>query len=694
MNDLPQRHADPGEHQDTIEPIVFRPADPGEWRRGPRFRPATLITAGALFALSLVAVFLFTSRPVLLEFSPDPESFSVSGGMALPLGDRILMRPGTYRVRAEREGYHVLDEPFTVARGTDAEFQFALRPLPGLLDLTVEPAIEGRVLVDNEEVGRTPLESLSLEPGAYELRIESERYLPWSGQIEIEGRGLTESVSATLEPAWAEVRLATDPPGAEVMLDDGTVIGRTPEPFELIQGTHELTVKLEGYKAWQQRLEITAGEDRVLDPVRLEQTDGLLMVTSRPAGATVTVNGNFSGRTPVEVELAPGNDYRVDLFRAGHTRVSRQVSIASGREQRLAVDLPVETGEVRIAVEPSSARVFVDGRESGGANQVLSLPAVSHEIEIRQAGYVPYRTQVVPRPGIPQDISLRLQTVEEARRASIRPEIETAVGQKMLLLRPGPFTMGASRREPGRRANEVLREVTLSREFYLSVTEVTNAQFRRFAAGHNSGEWESHSLDGDRQPVVNVSWEEAALFCNWLSEQDGLPPAYVVRNRRVVGFDPESTGYRLPTEAEWEWTARVKEDGEQLRFPWGDAMPPPDRVGNYADRTVSNLLGRTILGYTDGQMVSAAVANFSPNHRGIHDLGSNVAEWVNDFYAGTSEDLPSGQVDPLGPDGGDFHVIRGASWMHGTLTELRLTFRDFGKDGRTDVGFRIARYLE
>lgn len=693
MNDRPRRPED--EHDEIIEPIDFRPSTAEQWRAPSRLlRPWLLASVGGLALLALVAVFLVTARPVLLTFSPEAEAVDVSGGLTLPVGGRILMRRGQYQVTAQREGYHPIDESFDVVRGEENVFAFEFRPLPGLLEVFSEPMSGARVLVNDADVGVTPLAGLELEAGSYDIVIEAARYLPEQQVLEITGRGERQTLTATLEPAWAEISLSTEPAGAEITLADGSVIGSTPATFELLQGAHVLTAKLDGYKAWQQELEVLAGQDQPLDPVQLERADGLLMISSEPTAAAVTVDGNFQGRTPLEVQLAPGRSYQVDLFRPGYARVRREVRIVSGAEQRLAIDLPAELGDVRIDVEPADAILLLDGREQGRANQTLSLPAVAHAIEIRKEGYVPYRSSVTPRPGFPQEISLRLQTVEEARRASIKPVIRTAADQEMRLLRPGPFTMGASRREPGRRANEVLREVTLTRPFYLSTTEVTNSAFRKFAAGHDSGTWENHSLDDDAQPVVNISWQEAALFSNWLSERDGLPPAYLVRGNQIVGFDPQSTGYRLPTEAEWEWAARAREDGSQLRFPWGEAMPPPERFGNYADRAIANLLGRTIMGYTDGAIVSAPVGNYDANHQGLFDVGGNVAEWVNDFYAGSSEDLPSGVVDPLGPDGGEYHVIRGASWMHGTITELRLTFRDFGKDGRNDVGFRLARYLE
>ena len=76
---------------------------------------------------------------------------------------------------------------------------------------------------------------------------------------------------------------------------------------------------------------------------------------------------------------------------------------------------------------------------------------------------------------------------------------------------------------------------------------------------------------------------------------------------------------------------------------------------------------------------------------GIYDLAGNVAEWAHDFYEIPNADAV---VDPLGPETGEYRVIRGSSWMHGTITDLRISFRDYGLDGRQDLGFRVARFAE
>jgi formylglycine-generating enzyme required for sulfatase activity len=253
--------------------------------------------------------------------------------------------------------------------------------------------------------------------------------------------------------------------------------------------------------------------------------------------------------------------------------------------------------------------------------------------------------------------------------------------------------MGASRREPGRRANESLRTVELTRSFYMATMEITNRQFREFRAGHRSGAVQGHNLELDHHPVVQITWEDAAAYCNWLSEQESLPPAYVNAGGKLVAAPTPTTGYRLPTEAEWALVARYPQ-GDALKYPWGNVLPVAPASGNYADETAKGLVTTTIPDYNDTFPVTAPVDSFKPNALGIYNLGGNAAEWVHDLYMIYPSGTAKVEQDPLGPNEGEFHTIRGASWTHGSVTQLRLSFRDYGNKPRPDVGFRIARYLE
>ncbi len=251
----------------------------------------------------------------------------------------------------------------------------------------------------------------------------------------------------------------------------------------------------------------------------------------------------------------------VRLTKAGHRPAEATVTLARGETQPVALTLAAEQGEVQIASEPPDADLLVDGQPRGKAGQTLSLTAVPHEIELRRAGFEPHRVTVTPRPGFPQLVRARLQSHAERQAAATPAVVRPPAGHEMRLLRGGRFQMGASRREPGRRANETLREVELQRPFYIAAREVTNAQFRKWKSDHSSGRFGAHDLSVDVHPVVNVTWEQAAEYCNWLSSQEGLPAAYAMRDGKLAPVAPLNTGYRLPTEAEWSRAARYPGGG-------------------------------------------------------------------------------------------------------------------------------------
>ena len=191
-----------------------------------------------------------------------------------------------------------------------------------------------------------------------------------------------------------------------------------------------------------------------------------------------------------------------------------------------------------------------------------------------------------------------------------------------------------------------------------------------------------------------LTWEEAVDFCQKLSSKESLEPAYEKINGQYQLIQPVTNGYRLLTEAEWEWVARFNGGAGKQRYPWGESMPVKPESGNYADESVEglDLVANTLSDYWDGYPGTSPAKKFSPSALGIYDLGGNVAEWVNDYYSVYSTNLNQVELDPLGPGEGTVRVIRGSSWIHSSISSLRFTYRDSGTLGRPDVGFRIARY--
>ncbi len=676
-----------------IEPINFTAVKTDSRQQRSGVSPTKVSLTLVFVGLLLVAWFMFTAYPVSIRVDPQPDAVSLSGGLSPKVGTRYLLRPGAYTLIAEKAGYYPLRQDIEVSARSGQEFTLSMNKLPGKLRVSTTPAEGARVSVDGENMGLTPLETLELPPGPHDVLIQSERYLDFHTIVEIEGMAVEQELIATLTPRWAAVSVRSQPDEASVWID-GEEVAKTPATVDLLAGTHSVEIKLALHKTWRTELVVEANQPQDLGEIVLQAADGLLHLSSKPPGALVTVAGAFIGKTPLDVSLSPGTRHEITVSKAGFTPTSRYVELQSGEEQDLQIQMAAKKGEIRVISQPSDAQLYIDGIARGKASQRLTLTAVPHRLEIKKPGYQTFRKTVTPRAGFAQEIRATLKTLAQAKQESRPQTLVTSEDQKLKLVLPARFTMGASRREQGRRANETLRPVELKRPFYISEKEITNEEFRRFQPKHSSGAVGRYSLGNRDYPVVNITWEQAAAYCNWLSNKESLPPAYVKRADNLVPAAPMTNGYRLPTEAEWAWVARFGEREKSLKFPWGRQFPPKNKTGNYADASAGSLVANTLPTYNDGFPISAPVGSFSPNALGLYDLGGNIAEWVHDYYAIYPSSNRASAPDPTGPARGRHHVIRGSSWKDSSITELRLTFRDYGDSKRPDVGFRIARYAD
>ncbi len=232
-------------------------------------------------------------------------------------------------------------------------------------------------------------------------------------------------------------------------------------------------------------------------------------------------------------------------------------------------------------------------------------------------------------------------------------EITNSIGLKLVLIPSGKFTMGLPKDEKDRPPDETQHEVEISKPFYLGKYTVTVGQFRQFVKdtgykteaekGHEIG-WgwnaDKKSFEGgkeytwqnpgweqtDDHPVVNATWNDAVAFCEWLSKKEGQK-------------------YRLPTEAEWEYSCRA---GTKTRFYSGDNEETLKGVANIADASFNQKYSDTswAVAWDDGYPFTAPVGKFKPNAFSLYDMHGNVRQWCQDWY-GT---YPQGKVtDPQGP---------------------------------------------
>ena len=239
----------------------------------------------------------------------------------------------------------------------------------------------------------------------------------------------------------------------------------------------------------------------------------------------------------------------------------------------------------------------------------------------------------------------------------------------------GTFMMGSPDSEPMRDLYETQRQVTIS-SFYIGKFQVTQAEYEAVMGTNPS------NFRGPNLPVERVSWFEAIEFCNERSRREGLTPAYTISDRgdsRTVTWNRSANGYRLPTEAEWEYACRA---GTTTPFNTGGNITTSQ--ANYNGNFPYNNNARGIY-----RQHTTVVGSFAANAWGLHDMHGNVSEWCWDWY----RVYPSGaQTDPAGAASGTARVIRGGGWNYNAWN-----LRSAARNGNMPhsriiyVGFRVVR---
>lgn len=256
------------------------------------------------------------------------------------------------------------------------------------------------------------------------------------------------------------------------------------------------------------------------------------------------------------------------------------------------------------------------------------------------------------------------------------------IPEGFILIEGGIFEMGSPESEAWRSGDEIQHSVTVS-DFYMSAYEVMQQEYQD-VMGENPS-----NFSGENLPVEQVSWLEAVAYCNARSEQEGLTPAYTI-DGDSVSWDRSANGYRLPTEAEWEYACRA---GTTTPFNTETSISAEESNywGDYSYMIEDNYFSQENLETQPGvyRQTTVEVDSFSPNAWGLYNMHGNVGEWVWDYYGEYSTDT---QTDPTGPETGTRRVNRGGGW-NDFAKNLRSAYRAAAPEENSSfsVGIRLVR---
>jgi len=265
------------------------------------------------------------------------------------------------------------------------------------------------------------------------------------------------------------------------------------------------------------------------------------------------------------------------------------------------------------------------------------------------------------------------------------PAVRTLPVSTMVRIQAGTFIMGSPTIEPERGSNEIQHQIMIN-SFYIGNYEVTQKEYQEIMGKNPS------NFKGDNLPVENVNWFDAIEYCNKRSQKEGLTPAYTINKNQIdpnnktddkikwtITWNKNANGYRLPTEAEWEYACRA---GMTMPFSTGSNITTSQANYNGDNPYNNNTMG-------EYRQKTTEVGSFPPNAWGLYDMHGNVFEWCWDWYGNYSNEV---QNDPVGAVAGTRRVRRGGYWGSDG-DELRSAYRGYASPYYWDYtnGFRVAR---
>ena len=619
--------------------------------------------------LALIIIFispLFFIKSSNITFKENYEEIKISSSNALIIQNTVYSFKQIFNINVVAYGYKSKEFEFN---HNDAEKLIILVEMPVLVKFKIDQNYNEFIL--NDRI-LDSLENIYLKKGIYSYEVKSKNHISYKSKLEINKYADEILVPIIMQEVNKKLVINSEPNQASVFLNN-VELGVTPLSVNLNTTSNNILIKKSEYKDSNiDYIVKNNNSDQII--IKLIEDEDVININTVPSQASLFFNEDYIGISPLKFKIQDKGILKVKKY--GY--VDNKINITKDTK-KLNIVLTEDSSEVFISSDPPSD-VFLNEEYIGKTPFTKKIQKIKHKISFKSKGFRTLNESFEPTKD-KQNIIKKLLTEKEASLLENKKYSRTSIDGEVILFEPGSFVMGSSKKESRRDINEIMRSVKITKHFYISKNLITEEQYSLFKRSSKSN-----------LPINNISWIDAAKFCNWLSSKEGFENFYEIKNNQIISFNMDSKGYRLPTEAEWEYVAKSN-NPEKYIYSWGSDRKITKLVGNIADVSTQGILSNFIDDYDDGYDERSPVGSFRSNQNDINDLTGNLSEWVNDFYSVEFVQQSKVFQDYIGPLAGTSHVIKGSNYYSSTPLQLGLSYRTYGNEPNDLVGFRIARWI-
>ena len=617
----------------------------------------------------LIAIPLFLLKSSNINYKEEYPELKVSSPNSIIINDTVYSFFRKFKLNVEAYGYESKTIEFN-HRDSDKEIILIEKPINVVFKIN---DTYDKFILNNKVLAS--LDNIKLKKGAHSYEITSNNHLTYKSNFEIEKYTDELLIPVILKKIDKSLQISSNPNNAKVFLNN-TELGVTPLTINLDRSNNEIILKKAGYKEKKVKYFVDDNNKSEIKYL-LDEDENLISLSSNPPSASVFLDDEYVGITPIKFPNIKKGTIKIKKYGYRDKLIS-----PNNQTKTINTTLEKDMAEVQFSSNVP-AKVILNGKYIGSTPLKKDIQKIKHKISYEALGHRSIRESFEPLNDKVQ-IYKNLLTDKQASLIDSKNNSTNSIGSKLILMNPGSITMGSPKRESRRDINELQKKVKITKHFFISKNLITESQYKKF----------KKSSSASNLPVNNVSWIDAAKFCNWLSRKEGLDQFYIIKGDRLLYFNTKSNGYRLPTEAEWEYAAKSNNPTQgELIYAWGSDRQIRKLVGNIADQTTEGILANFVPDYDDGYLERSPVGSFRSNQNGLNDITGNLSEWVNDFYSIEIIDPSEIFTDYIGPTVGTTHVIKGSNHYSSTPLQLGLSYRTYGNAENELVGFRIARWI-